>query len=238
MAGRGYIEEAEKIDTSHIKILRNGRWHSMFRPINPDRSFAGVSLAESFAEQYAKEHGVDVGLICCADGGTSLEQWKPNSLLFDHAVSQARLAQRTSVVSGILWHQGEADCAKELYSTYEVRLKAFMDALRSELDLHNVPFLLGGLGDFLADCPLSETLKNYTYVNDALENVARDTAMTGFVSAEGLSANPDQLHFSAKALYELGLRYYREFEKIAVQNDNQDEAAQVNDTYRSEMELL
>ena len=72
MAGRGLLDEAETIDTAHIKILRNGRWQPMFRPINPDRPFSGVNLAESFAEQYAQTYGVDVGLIPCADGGTSL----------------------------------------------------------------------------------------------------------------------------------------------------------------------
>lgn len=67
MAGRGLLDEAETIDTAHIKILRNGRWQPMFRPINPDRPFSGVNLAESFAEQYAQTYGVDVGLIPCAD---------------------------------------------------------------------------------------------------------------------------------------------------------------------------
>ena len=81
MAGRGELSEAAHIDESHIKTLRNGRWQPMFRPINPDRSFSGVSLAESFAEKYAEKFGVDVGLICCADGGTSLDEWKKGSLL-------------------------------------------------------------------------------------------------------------------------------------------------------------
>ena len=71
MAGRGYLHEARDIDTSRIYILRNGRWQPMFRPINPDRSFSGVSLAESFAEHYGAMYqtvnrcmpGVDMTLI-------------------------------------------------------------------------------------------------------------------------------------------------------------------------------
>ena len=102
MAGRGFINEAKQVDTSHIFILRNGRWQNMFRPIHPDRSFSGVCLAESFAESYAKKHNVDVGLICCADGGTTLDQWQEGGLLYDNAVSQARLAQRTSTIVGVL----------------------------------------------------------------------------------------------------------------------------------------
>lgn len=126
MAGRGLLDEAETIDTAHIKILRNGRWQPMFRPINPDRPFSGVNLAESFAEQYAQTYGVDVGLIPCADGGTSLEQWQPGGLLFDHAVYSARLAQRTSTIAGVLWHQGEADCARELNAVYAEKCTAIL----------------------------------------------------------------------------------------------------------------
>ncbi|MBQ2401175.1 MAG: hypothetical protein II311_04070, partial [Lachnospiraceae bacterium] len=34
----------------------------------------------------------------------------PGELLYDHAVMQSKLAQRTSEIAGILWHQGESDC--------------------------------------------------------------------------------------------------------------------------------
>lgn len=151
MAGRGYLEEAVEVDTTHIKVLRNGRWQKMFRPINPDRRFSGVSLGERFAECYAEKYNVDVGLICCADGGTSLEQWKVGGLLLDNAIYQASLASRTSTIAGVLWHQGEGDCSGALSLTYEQRFLLIMKELREKLDLYDVSFLLGGLGDFLAN---------------------------------------------------------------------------------------
>ncbi|MBE7027006.1 MAG: sialate O-acetylesterase [Ruminococcaceae bacterium] len=237
MAGRGYLNDAPEIDTSHIKILRNGRWQEMFRPINPDRSFSGTSLAESFAECYAKKYNVDVGLICCADGGTSLDQWKPGEVLFDNAVFQAKLAMRSSALVGVLWHQGEADCREELYTTYEKRFVVLMDALRRELDIADVPFLLGGLGDFLKDCALDDNLKNYTYVNEALKSITQNNEMTGFVSAQGLLPNPDNLHFNAQALYEFGLRYFDEYEKF-VKKDRCISETGDKDSARTAMEML
>ena len=50
MAGRGFLAEAEPIDTceGRIKVLRNGRWQTAFRPVNPDRSFSGTCLNTSF----------------------------------------------------------------------------------------------------------------------------------------------------------------------------------------------
>ena len=238
MAGRGYLSEAHEIDKSRIYTLRNGRWQKMFRPINPDRSFSGVSLAESFAEAYAKKYSVDVGLICCADGGTSLEQWMPGEVLFDNAVYQAKLAKRSSEIKGVLWHQGEGDCSQDLYRTYQTRFEIIMHALRTELDLHDVPFILGGLGAFLKSCSLSEDLKNYHHINDALKCIAAENKNTAFVSAEGLTANPDNLHFNAASLYEFGLRYFNELESFGILCKDFCDNATSQDIKRSEMELL
>ena len=236
MAGRGNLNEASKIDTSRIFILRNGRWQKMFRPINPDRSFSGVSLAESFAEAYSQKYDVDVGLICCADGGTALSQWMPSELLFDNAVNNAKLAARTSEIVGVLWHQGEADCSKDLYPTYQKRFEIMMNSLRAELNLCDVPFVLGGLGDFLNDCSLDENLKNYQHINDSLKNIAAKNKNIGFASAEGLTSNPDNLHFNSESLYKFGIRYFEEFEKL---NKRTDTVQNITDHItRSEMELL
>ena len=238
MAGRGFLNEAEKINTANIKILRNGRWQAMFRPINPDRSFSGISLAESFAEKYVEKFGVEVGLICCADGGTSLDQWKEGGLLFDNAVYNAKLAQRTSTIAGILWHQGEADCSPERRETYKERFEKMISALRRELDLYDVPVLIGGLGDFL---PLRESNPNYVdydKLNEQFKLIAKDNPMTGYVSAAGLGANPDNLHFSAKALHEFGIRYFEEFDKIRDVNKVFPEKCSVDDAVRTAMELL
>ena len=186
--------------------------------------------------EYLETHGVTVGLIPCADGGTCLDQWRVGGLLYDHAVMQARLALRTSTIAGVLWHQGEGDCADDRYPLYEEKFTHIMNALRRDLDLYDVPFILGGLGDFLK--LRSEALANYPYVNEQLKNISANNPMTGFVSAEGLGANDDNLHFSAKALRELGLRYYDEFEKYEDKNKIFEEKSDMDSAIRSEMELL
>lgn len=238
MAGRGFLNEAAEIDTKNILVLRNGRWVRMFRPVNPDRSFSGVCLAESFAEAYAAKYGVEVGLIPCADGGTSLDQWKEGSLLYDNAVYQARLASRTSTIAGVLWHQGEADCPPFLHTTYRARFELMMAAMRRDLDLDDVPFLLGGLGDFLVNCPLDAKLLHSPRINEALREIADNNDLVSFVSAEGLTSNPDLLHFSASALHEFGLRYFEAYEKVRDPNKIFSNKPSVNDAQRTAMELL
>ena len=244
MGGRGYFKDVEPISDARLLVLRNGRWQKMFAPVNPDRSFSGINLAESFALAYADAHpGVQVGLIPCADGGTRLDQWKEGGLLFDNAVYQSRLASRTSTIAGVLWHQGESDCHPPAYIYYEEKFISMMDALRREIRLDNdVPILLGGLGDYLklrvTVKPDSVDLMNYPYVNEALQRIADRYPMAGFVPADGLAANPDQLHFSAVSLREFGRRYFEVFSRLENKNKVFQEKPREDGAFRTEMELL
>ena len=239
MAGRGFVAEVPAIENEKIKVLRNGRWWPMYRPVNPDRKTAGVNLAETFVDDYSKAHpDVEVGIIPCADGGTCLDQWQVGSLLYDNAVNVARLAMRTSTIAGVLWHQGESDCEGGRAPLYRKKFEVIMAALRKDLGLEDVPFLLGGLGDFLADFPPAGRFGNYVHINAQLQEIAKANPMTGFVSAEGLGSNPDLMHFSAEALFEFGHRYYRVFETLEDKNKVFEEKCEMDAAIRSEIEYL
>lgn len=242
MAGRGFLNEAEPIAKDvTLRVLRNGRWQRLYRPINPDRVTSGYSLGESFAEEYARDHGVEVGIIPCADGGTSLEQWSVGGLLYDNAVFNAKQAMRTSHLVAIIWHQGESDCQEPKYETYCERLIAMMTELRRELGDEDIPIVVGGLGDFLskrAEITEKPHFKNYVYVNRELERFAETFPRTAFASAEGLLANPDELHFSTAALKEFGQRYYKAFLTVEDRSKMFFEEGKTSDTERTEIELL
>ena len=211
--GRGLLTEAEPLDNcdGDLLQLRNGLWVKMFRPVNPDRKTSGVCLAETFAKAYHEAHPeVQVGIIPCADGGTEISQWQPGQILFDNAVHCARMAQRTSCLKGILWHQGESDCQPEQIPLYLEKLRNMIDGLRQELGLPGIPVLVGGLGDFLSEYGLV----HYGSINEALMFCAGSDENCAFVPADGLSANPDNLHFSASALQEFGYRYFDAFRSL------------------------
>jgi Carbohydrate esterase, sialic acid-specific acetylesterase len=103
MAGRGFLHEVEPIYNEKIKMLRNGQWQMMTEPINYDRPVAGVSLAASFAEAWSKAHpDEEIGLIPCAEGGSSLDDWHPEGTLFQHACPKlALLLKRVKFVAYI-----------------------------------------------------------------------------------------------------------------------------------------
>lgn len=240
-AGRGFLSQAEPLDTcgGKLMVLRNGRWQVMFRPINPDRSFSGTSFTESFAKEYHIVHpDTQVGIIPCADGGTELSQWMPGELLYENAINCAKLALRTSHLKGILWHQGEGDCSAEKCALYAEKFKAVMDGIRRELGLPDIPIIIGGLGDFLANyTPSPNVIQYYTHVNDALKMLGDEYHNCAFVSAEGLGSNPDNLHFNAASLKEFGIRYFRVFEKFDGEAEPKNKPL-FDDTKRSAMELL
>lgn len=238
--GRGFIADAPAMDSENILVLRNGRWRKAYRPMNPDRVTSAVCLAESFACAYRDAHpDVEVGVIPCADGGSQLLQWQRGSLLYDNAVNCARLAQRTSTIAAVLWHQGESDCYPDRYPFYKERLTDIIRSLRQDLGLEDVPFLVGGLGDYLVDYKGGGTVFcNYTLINGFLGEIAAAEPRMAFVSAEGLTSNPDKMHFSAPSLLEFGRRYYEAFDAIEDKNRVFTEKSTMDAAIRGALEEL
>ena len=214
MAGRGAIDEVPPINSKGIVLLKNGIWRPSFVPYHWDTDTAGICLAESFADAYRNDHpDVQVGLIPCAEGNTCLDQWMPGEPLYESALLQAKFAKETSQVKAILWHQGEADCKSNRFPLYEEKCTKILNSLRNDLDL-DIPVIVGGLGEFLADCPLDKELANYIYVNAALAALATNNQSIGYVPSFGLSANDDLLHYNAASLRKFGLRYYEVYKKM------------------------
>lgn len=209
MAGRGYLNDVKQIYDEKIKMLVNGRWQTMIEPINFDRPTSGIGLAASFAGAWRlKNDQKEIGLIPCADGGTSLDDWAVGGTLFENAVFHAKLAQKISKLSGILWHQGENDSFGGLSALYYDKLSVIVDAFRLELDAPDIPFIAGGLGDFLSGGRYGKYFTEYNQVNNALQKLAETKPNCYFVTANELTANADGLHFDAVSQRRFGIRYF------------------------------
>nr|WP_068892843.1 sialate O-acetylesterase [Pedobacter panaciterrae] len=215
MAGRGYLNDVKQIYDEKIKMLVNGRWQTMTEPINFDRPTSGIGLAASFAGAWRlKNDQEEIGLIPCADGGTSLDDWAVGGVLFKNAVFQTKLALKSSKLTGILWHQGENDSYAGLSSLYYDKLSIIVDAFRHELNAPDIPFITGGLGDYLSSGRYGKYFTEYNQVNYALQKLAETKSNCYFVTANGLTANGDGLHFDAVSLRRFGIRYFKSlFEK-------------------------
>lgn len=214
MAGRGFINEVPMICNERILMLRNAGWQMMAEPINYDRPNAGIGLAGSFAAMWCMEHeGEQIGLIPCAEGGSSLDDWAVDKNLFKNAVIQAGFAMQDSELIGILWHQGESDSYGGGYQTYYKKLQVIIESLRKELNAFEVPLIIGGLGDFLGKNGFGLNCTEYELVNKQLLKFAREQENSCFVTAEGLTPNPDGIHMDAVSQRRFGVRYYEAFVK-------------------------
>ncbi|WML39648.1 sialate O-acetylesterase [Neobacillus sp. OS1-2] len=214
MAGRGFMEEVSPIYNEHIHMLRNGRWQMMAEPINFDRHVSGVGPAASFAQAWTDDNpGEFIGVIPCAEGGSSIDEWAIDGLLTRHAISEAKFAMETSEIVGILWHQGESDSYGERYKTYENKLLSLFKHLREELNAPDIPIIIGELGHYLGEVGFGKSAVEYKQINQILSKVAHSEKNCYFVTSKGLTANPDGIHIDAISQRKFGLRYYEAFSK-------------------------
>lgn len=212
MAGRGDFGEVEEINNPNCFMLRMGRWQKMSEPINPDRAIfgekfhSGIGLAASFADQIAKIKNCKVGLIPCADGGTEIDEWMPQGVLYQHAISMAKLAMRTSTLSGILWHQGESDCfSADNLNAHKEKFLHIINSLRKDLGKEDLPIIIGELSNQCAPCwgLADRPIK----MNEQYHDLVKVLSNSAIVSAIGLKLKDDGIHFNSKSLREFGKRY-------------------------------
>lgn len=208
MAGRGKVTPADQQTHPRIFTLDpSNAWVPAKDPLHFDKpKVAGVGLASEFARRAAaKDPSAVIGLIPCAFGGTSLDQWAPGSALYTNAVARARVALQNGQLAAILWHQGEADSAPQKTATYPARFAAMIARLRADLSAPDAPVLVGELGHFRpASLPF----------NQMLPRLPAAVPRCALVSAADLGHGGDALHFSADALRTFGARYFDALESL------------------------
>jgi hypothetical protein len=209
MAGRGKVTPADEQTSPRIFMLDPScEWVPAKDPVHFDKpKIAGVGLCSEFARQLAaKRPEARVGLIPCAFGGTSLDQWKPGSALYTNAVARAKLAQKSGRLAVILWHQGEADSSAAKTATYPERFANMIAQLRADLGAADAPVVIGELGRF------RETNAGF---NAMLPQAAAGVPRCAVASAEGLGHNGDKTHFDRDALIALGKRYFEAYQALS-----------------------
>jgi hypothetical protein len=208
MAGRGRPEAVDK--TPHPRVLmldKAGAWVPAAEPLHFDKpAVAGVGPGFAFGRAAAEAlPDATIGLVPCAVGGSSIDQWKKGGSLRGEALRRAKIALRDGTLAGILWHQGESDALPERTAAYKEKALALFAELRRELDAPEVPVVVGTLGDFV---------RKGGAINEVLRALPKDLPRSACADAKGLADKGDKLHFSAEAARELGRRYFEEWHKL------------------------
>ena len=220
MEGQPRPEAIDKEENPRVQVLAydtNSRLHRKYNewsvavpPLHD--SYMGVGPGDWFAKtMITKMPGnVKIGLVPCGINGADIDLFRKNATTarraqyiippdnkwdgaYDFVLSRAKLAQQYGVIKGILFHQGESNNTSP---TWISRVNEIMTDLRKDLDIPDVPVLVGELL-YSGECADH---------NGVIKNVPRRIENSYIISAKGLSG-ADQWHFNLEAQRELGKRY-------------------------------
>jgi sialate O-acetylesterase len=172
--------------------------------------FKGAGLGLPFGVRVAESTGVPVGLVACAHGGTSMEQWNPSkkeqggNSLYGSMIRQVKEAG--GKVKGVLWYQGESDALGpgEAWKEYPRVFADFIGAVRSDFGQPELPFYFVQIGRFI----VGADPKGWNAVQDAQRTLPERLPNTGVVSVIDLELD-DLIHVGTQGLKRAGLRLAR-----------------------------
>lgn len=115
-------------------------------PMNRHSSLgAGPGIA--FGRRLAERSGVPQGLICCAHGGASMDQWSPD--LKDrsgkslYSAMLRRVWKNGGRVAGVVWYQGCSDTiSDETCAAYTDKMIRMVSEMRKDLRSPGLPFVM------------------------------------------------------------------------------------------------
>ena len=165
----------------------------------------GAGLGLPFAEEMLRRTGVPIGLVPCAHGGTSLEQWSPALKDRGGESLYGSMLRRFSAagggVKGILWYQGESDAHPKVADAYLHKFEDFVKSVRADFNQPDLPFYYVQIGRHIADSDAAE----WNQVQLAQLKAESEMPHVGMVTSVDLSLD-DGIHVSTPDLKRLGIR--------------------------------
>jgi sialate O-acetylesterase len=167
------------------------------------RKGAGVGLP--FALEMVRRTGVPIGLLPCAHGGTSMDQWSPalkekgGDSLYGAMLRRVKLAGGN--VKGVLWYQGESDAGEKPAPLFKEKFRNFVNEMRRDFGLPSLPVYYVQIGRHVSPAPYA----GWNLVQEAqrqLEDEIPSVAMTTCVDCE----LDDQIHVGTDDFVRLGKR--------------------------------
>lgn len=166
----------------------------------------GTGLGLPFALEMVRRTGVPVGVIPCALGGTSMDQWSPalkdkggDSL---YGATLRRVRAGGGKLKGVVWYQGESDATRKQAAAFQGKFERFVAALREDLAAPELPFYYVQIGRFITEDNITE---EWSIVQEAQRVSETRIAHAGMVASVDGSL-VDLAHVDAASLNRLGSR--------------------------------
>jgi sialate O-acetylesterase len=170
-----------------------------------NRRRKGAGLGLPFAVEMYRRTGVPVGLIPCAHGGTSMDQWNPAEKAKGGASLYGATARRIAAVGGkvkgVLWYQGESDANDKAVGGFAAKFEALVAAFRADTGQADLPFYYVQIGRFIN----GGNPGPWNQVQEAQRLAETKIPHTGMVTAVDLALD-DLIHVSTPDLKRLGRR--------------------------------
>lgn len=165
----------------------------------------GAGLGLPFAVEMVARTGVPIGLIPCAHGGTSMDQWNPvwkdregESL---YGSMFRRVGAAGGHVRGVLWYQGESDANPKAEAAFYEKFANFVKALRADLNQPELPFYFAQIGRHVDGSNVAE----WNRIQLAQLRAESEIPHAGMVPAVDLQLD-DTIHIGTEDLKRLGHR--------------------------------
>ncbi len=212
MAGRGVVEAQDTASSKYVLSLNsNNEWVYAKEPLHyyePERTGldCGLSFGKTLSAFYGKN--IAIGLVPCAVGGSSIEQWLGDSThrgvkLYSNLLNKAKAASQYGVIKGVLWHQGENNATATGYNKFLQNLKTFFEKLRDDLNDQDLPIYAGELGSYLktSDYP------NKDSVNRDLHLLSENMKNMYTINTSDFTSMKDTVHFDSRSQRLMGERF-------------------------------
>ncbi len=202
MVGEGQPVSAGTGPKPNLVMWQGGAWRPASDPVTPlNLEPSGVGPAMTFGLDVLSHEpsGTVVGLIMCAEGGSSIRQWQPGKALYRYCVQAAQAAGGT--VAGFVFLQGETEARSS--SGGATWASGFANLEKQvQTDFGPIPVVLGQIGVIDSS--------NYPYqqaVRDAQAAAVVGHPEIALVKSSDLPISKDGVHFTLASEQTLGRRF-------------------------------
>ena len=198
----------ESVAPVHRNINKSSpeEWEKM-REQSKQSPIGGVCPGLFFARHLYANGVNNIGLIPCAHGGTSMNQWDPEKKnLGDESLYGAmlnRIKMTGGNIKGLLWYQGESDAGDP--EAYENKMLRFIDAVRKDTEQPDLPIIFVQINRFYLVKTSEDHKRGWEQVKESQRRIMGLRKNVYMVSAVDLTLD-DLVHISYEGQERLGRR--------------------------------
>lgn len=225
MSGLGELPQETKTNSKVYVFGNDYRWKLAKEPVDDPTnqvdkisvdSPAGYGPAMDFATTVLKQRpNMVIGLIPCAKGGSSINEWQRNldeNTLYGSCLKRVRAASVMGNVAGILFFQGEIDTVdpkedpKRVFSAnqWANKFTLLIKNWRNDLKSPNLPVIFAQIGSNTEP----ERFINWQVVQEQQRQVK--LPFSAMITTNDLALK-DYVHFTTKSYQTIGQRFGRAY---------------------------